>query len=470
MAPFSEASSLLADAVSRLDISPELADEAVVAYQNVTEWLADDGSDLLRYGPELYPQGSFKLGTPVHPILPDDDFDVDLVCHLAIEKESVTQKELKAIVGARLRANSDLRGRLTERRRCWTLSYRGKFHLDILPTIPDPDHPGTGVLVTDRDLHRWQYSNPLGYAVWFYDRMRPVLLEKQRVIAEANGVAIEDVPEWRVRTPLQRAIQVLKRHRDVRFVASPDDRPISIIITTLAARAYKRQADLATTIAEVSEAIPAHIELRDGRWWVSNPAHAGENFADKWNQDASLRDGFLRWLDVLRADVISIANAASDSDRKQLLEKRFALSSGSLVPAAPVAPVAGSTSHAMQPPWQENLKYRCTVAATVYRTFRGKWPLWALVGRPVAPGFGIRFVATSDTPAPYEVRWQITNTGEAARAVGGLRGGFDSGDGVRGTTRWERTLYPGTHYIEAFVVKDGVLVARSGRRTVQISR
>jgi hypothetical protein len=28
----------------------------------------------------------------------------------------------------------------------------------------------------------------------------------------------------------------------------------------------------------------ARIENRYGRWWVPNPAHSDENFADKWNE------------------------------------------------------------------------------------------------------------------------------------------------------------------------------------------
>jgi hypothetical protein len=64
------------------------------------------------------------------------------------------------------------------------------------------------------------------------------------VLAEALKANIEDVPEWRVKTPLQRAVQLLKRHRDVYFAGDYENRPISIIITTLAAHAYKNQENV----------------------------------------------------------------------------------------------------------------------------------------------------------------------------------------------------------------------------------
>jgi hypothetical protein len=55
----------------------------------------------------------------------------------------------------------------------------------------------------------------------------------------------------------------------------------------------------------------------------------------------------------------------------------------------------------------------------------------------------------------------------AARSAGGLRGEFYDSEGGQGV-RWETTRYAGTHWVEAFVVKEGVCVARSGRKYVRI--
>jgi hypothetical protein len=68
------------------------------------------------------------------------------------------------------------------------------------------------------------------------------------------------------------------------------------------------------------------------------------------------------------------------------------------------------------------------------------------------------------------VKWQVVNTGVEAQAAGleQLRGGFDEGSGDFGTTRWEHAQYRGTHSIEAFVIKVGVCVARSGPVRVKV--
>lgn len=74
----------------------------------------------------------------------------------------------------------------------------------------------------------------------------------------------------------------------------------------------------------------------------------------------------------------------------------------------------------------------------------------------------------SNVKPPYLIKWQVVNTGAEAVEAKGLRGEFYEGEGNYGTTRWESTLYRGTHWIEAFVIKHGVCVARSGRVYVMI--
>ena len=111
----------------------------------------------------------------------------------------------------------------------------------------------------------------------------------------------EDIEDALLRTPLQRAIQLMKRHRDVRFDGLPeeDDKPIAIIISTLAAKLYRGQADMLLTTADalryIVNALAEHASLaseyvtervlqeniralrlieRDGdKWYISNPVN-----------------------------------------------------------------------------------------------------------------------------------------------------------------------------------------------------
>ncbi len=206
-----------------------------------------------------------------------------------LKKESTTHKKLKCEAGEHLRAYvqaEEEKGNgpptIDEGRRCWTLAFDDRFHMDVLPAIPDAEGRPESLLVTDRELREWQFSNPIGYAEWFKAHMRTRFLEQRGRVAAILNEAAERVPDWKVKTPLQRAVQLLKRHRDSYFQDDLGDKPVSIIITTLAAKAYDNEANLYDALFGIVQEMPKHIEERpDGRW-VANPVNVKENFADKW--------------------------------------------------------------------------------------------------------------------------------------------------------------------------------------------
>lgn len=300
-------STLLDGAVEVLDISPDLHDTAVERYEEVGTWLAEHGSP----GWRIYPQGSFRLGTVVRPSTPRGEYDIDLVCWLPLQHKSTTQEKLKQRVGDQLTAyckwkqdqgDTDGPKSLEPRRRCWTLGYPG-FHLDVLPAIPDEDHPSTGIRLTDKDLREWQRSNPIGYGDWFQQRS-----ELSRRILEKRHAHVADVPTWLVRSPLQRVVQILKWHCMITFAKDPDNRPPSILITTLAGHAYSGEEDLFTAVRGVLDNMTGFIEKRDGEWWVPNPAHEEENFTDKWNEYPERREAFHAWFNEIATTVTELAS------------------------------------------------------------------------------------------------------------------------------------------------------------------
>lgn len=299
-----------------LDISDELYQDAVRRYEAVGAHLARPESRLATYSPRIYPQGSFRLGTMIHPALRGCEYDVDLVCLVNLTKAATTQADLKKLVGDELRlAYADI---LEECRRCWMLQFKLKFHLDVLPSIPDTDLGGTAILLTDTDLVHWQHSDPHAYARWFEGRMAVVLREMKKALALKLRASIDQIPDWRVRTPLQRVVQLLKRHRDLFFRDNLDQRPASIIITTLAATAYGGQFGVFDALEAIVAAMPAAVAVRDGVYQILNPVNPKENFADKWNEDPKRAKRFLTWASAVKTDLS--AWAASTAGVHQLSE------------------------------------------------------------------------------------------------------------------------------------------------------
>ena len=302
-----------------LDIPEDLYQEAKRRYELLGKWLKDNHISRYHSDAEIYPQGSIQLGTPVRPVKKDDDFDVDLVYRRDIQKESTTQEQLKDEVGNQLQEYTDYLRREGETipkiipgRRCWTLEYKGQFHMDILPAIPDDEaqehnlcNVKDGIKIPDRELREWKHSNPKGYATWFNDQQKVLLFEQQQIMAKTVGVDVEGFPAERVPTPLRKVVQILKRHRDIRYQGDPDGKPISVIITTLAAKAYGHEADLLTALATILPGMRKGIEKRDGVYWVENPISPGENFAEKWKEDHHLADNFFEWLSQVELDLLT---------------------------------------------------------------------------------------------------------------------------------------------------------------------
>lgn len=139
----SKVSSLLSEIASRLDISPSKYKEAVERYNAVSNWITSGEFTGVK-DIYFYPQGSFRLGTVIRPLLggQDADYDIDLVCEMQVNKSEVIPRDLKQLIGNRLKENGKYKEMLDdEGRRCWTLLYAEEdgigFHLDVLPAAPE---------------------------------------------------------------------------------------------------------------------------------------------------------------------------------------------------------------------------------------------------------------------------------------------------------------------------------------------
>jgi len=119
---------------------------------------------------------------------------------------------------------------------------------------------------------------------------------------------VEELPAYKWKTPLQRCVQLLKRHRDILFADDPDGKPASIIITTLSARAYQGEAEIADALETILTTMGALVNPTSPR--IPNPVNPVEDFADKWSGSASrkhnLEAKFVHWLRQAQIDFETI--------------------------------------------------------------------------------------------------------------------------------------------------------------------
>jgi len=327
-------SRIIGEIAGSIDIPDSAYEKAQARYKDLGEWFGRKEARCHRFDPYIYPQGSFRLGTVNRPVDEDGDYDLDMGCRLTlgITKATHTQQQLKELVGADLedyRVARGIKEERDEKHRCWRLKYADtlKFHLDAVPSIPESldrrliiqeaiIHTGapadlaklvanlTGAITDNRMwnyqlIHDgWPLSNSEGFARWFESRIKLAKALMENRALQARESKIDDLPIHRWNSPLQTSVQLLKRHRDIMFAGDPDGKPASIIITTLSARAYRGEADIADALETILSNMGTLVNRTAPR--VPNPVNPAEDFADRWtdvgSREHDLETKFWRWL------------------------------------------------------------------------------------------------------------------------------------------------------------------------------
>ena len=301
----------------RINITPEMEKKAENIYKETAEYLS---KNLEAYSPDIFPQGSFKLKTIIRPVEDKDEFDLDFVCLLDIAKSNINQEELYTLLGNTLRQKYE--AILKPKKRCWRLNY-DNFHVDILPAIPDPDFINEQtplLLIPDKDKKEWQSTNPLGYAEWFKSRAS----QGQRRNFVVNS--IQPLPKQDNNLPLQKIVKIMKYHRNFIFRNDLDNRPISMIVTTLAAKNYDGEQDLVVAFSKICAGIKSEAQEILNSGILLNPVDSRENFADAWKRHPKRRENFRIWVEKLedltsRYSHVMVQN--SKTDLSKLLFEHF---------------------------------------------------------------------------------------------------------------------------------------------------
>lgn len=340
--------------VEGLDITPTMFNNAYEKYHALATYLTVYGIDV-----DVYPQGSFALGTVVRPCAKDENacYDLDFICQVRGSRDTVDPNQLRMTIQRILEDNKSYADRLTVNEECFTISYADVggygFQIDIVPATDESrankdrlmakaQNPGLVISAAvfpkkGPVQYEWAATNPKGYRQWFEEINKPYgtfswknrrarLFEQHRQVFNS----VEDIPESLNRSAVQQVIQLLKYHRDVffsKYQDGDDTKPISAIITTLVAQIAKTQSPTLSTfdLLEIvlqeltvyadAQRIGIHAFLQrygekrllinnSGKWYIANPANPEDNLADKWNENPVIPERFFRWSKVVRADLV----------------------------------------------------------------------------------------------------------------------------------------------------------------------
>lgn len=359
--------------IEGLDISPTMYNNATEKYKAVGTYLQNQGLIC-----DIFPQGSFSLGTVVRPYREskEADYDLDFICCLGDNKETTTAKHIKNVVKDTLCKSEVYKEKLQkiEWDRCWTLKYAEVndigFNIDIVPGVSESDDiiqsmvsnklskddAELAIAITDKikQNYFWLTSNPRAYKKWFesinkpfleFDRenKKKILFEKSRTVYNS----IEEIPEGLERSALQRVIQILKHHRDVYYcrIEKENLKPTSAIITTICAE-IANGMDPSLNVFELLQKIAYDFELysanqtmteeafsrqyetknvirkSNGKWRIINPVNPNDNLADSWNANPEKAELFFKWVKTMKKDYVDSLEI-EDNDFVALLENNF---------------------------------------------------------------------------------------------------------------------------------------------------
>lgn len=281
---------LLARIAQELQLNNTRLERMESAYHSVAEVLKKDDDFFDELEIEIYAQGSKRIGTTVKPIN-DEDFDLDTVLHIYdLYYNHSPEQVYNALIKA-LEKDAFYESIMEKKTRCVRLNYKSDFHMDILPACMPDSIDKEKIKIPEKALRNWSSGNPKGFANWFLNVANsvdaPLLRMYSKVLLEAK-VETETLPEeLYFKTPLQRAVQLIKRNRDIYF-KNKNYQVSSIVITTLVAKLYNGEDSIFDAIDNVTQKIIDSYtdSIKKGHSFkVLNPVNPEEDFTDTWTKN-----------------------------------------------------------------------------------------------------------------------------------------------------------------------------------------
>lgn len=282
------------------------------AYRSVSNILNNDQGFFKNIDVDVYPQGSVASGTTTKPLI-NFEFDLDIVVHIKSSYNNYTPNQIYNELVKVLENDERYKNRIIKKKRCVRLKYADDFHMDIMPGCIKFVIGDNNIKVPDRELKNWVDSNPKGFVEWFLNKAKtinkPSLLEEYKEHLINLRAEVQDLPsdDFYSKTPLQRAVQLIKRFRDIFFEKDDTYGTSSIVLTTLTGEFYAGENTIYETIDNIlTKVISDYSNALFGgrRFKVLNPTNPNEDFTDKWTDQHYdsfynfIRDFHKRWSSI----------------------------------------------------------------------------------------------------------------------------------------------------------------------------
>ena len=308
---------LLADIAIRIQLSQTNYDKAVARYKALSYQIERDGSPLAGIVDLFYPQGSMAIRAVIASRVTNDEFDLDVVAQLDLPGGTAPEQVLDLLfLAINGEPGSRYHGKVRRRTRCVTVEYADNMHIDVTPAVRRP-----GTLERESWIfhHRTEtptepglrcVANPYGFAEWFKDvtpldhqfaeafMARTAAYERSLLVEAAES---EPVPPQEPVSRKSRAaivLQLLKRWRNVQYMARSGRQPPSIMIAKLVAENANRTHNLSHELLHQARSMLSVFEQsqrNSSLVLLKNPVCDADVLTDRWpgslpNQAIFIRD------------------------------------------------------------------------------------------------------------------------------------------------------------------------------------
>lgn len=288
---------LLNEMAKEVQLDQTRYNRMIVSYEAIKDWIESDEIFFKPFKYEVYPHGSVRIFTTVKPI-GKDEFDLDIVIHF--KDNTIIHSPLKIYneLKRRLNEHETYRNMLEAKSRVLRLNYSGDYHMDLMCGIQDNPFDDNKIRVPDRELGEWVSSNPRGYADWF---MSKVNLAERSLLEKALRAEKIQADDFNNKKPLQRAVQLIKRYRDIYFKDDDSFKTRSIILTTIAGQFYEGEESIFNTVDNIISKIQTEFRFPQ-RLKVYNPVNSEEDFTDKWDKEPRYYEAFKKFIAHLHSE------------------------------------------------------------------------------------------------------------------------------------------------------------------------
>src|SRR3989339_199158 len=437
------------------ELNSILAEKRDIILNRIRDYLKDKGKPSFQ---EML-QGSYIMKTGVKPI-ENLGYDIDVALRLSINENDYTASEVRGWIYDAVKDHTE---KVVSKGPCIRVIYKDGYHVDLVTYAVHENIFKETVFKLAHKQNGWKDANPQGL-LDYVDNIMTQFKDTEDSATKTNQ--------------FRRLVRYIRRWDDeslpIESGAKPSGLAYILLVNNLLNSKVindNKSDDLSALIQICNGA-----GLISGRISIKKPTPEYEDVFGKINNDDM--DGLKNRLKAL-AVILEQVDAESDEIKAcQLMKKHFgrdfpipeAKKSNSfetigsfLRNSLEKTKSIFAVSHRKQPKWSVNIEGRANITASyICKGFRPQQ--FQSDGDPLPKKCSLQFKADTNVSWPYEVYWQVVNTGDEAELANSLRGDFYDGEYERAGrfVRKESTLYKGKHWVECFVVKDGICLARSG--------